>query len=353
MTVVETAYGKLRGTEIADGVLAWRGVPYAAPPVGELRLRPPAPPRAWAGIRDALEYGNRSLQPDEDGGPPLPLPPMAEDCLYLNVTAPAGRCRQNRRPPRAAVDSRRRVRDGARPRPGGRRRGVRAEPRTRRRDVQLPARCARVPRRPWREPDRGARPARPGRGAALDQGEHRGVRRRPGAGHRLRAVGGRQVGHQPAGLAAHEGPHPAGRRVERRRPRQEPGAGPRPRRTVLPHARHDVAADPGRPRGRHPGRAARRRRPDGRHLGLAAVRRRGRAHRRAADGHRGGLGGRGAAAAADLRPRDRPVPADGPARRRAGGPGPNGVLRRTAGGRRYWRTTPPPTPVKTPPNCAA
>ena len=90
MTVVETAYGKLRGTEIADGVLAWRGVPYAAPPVGELRLRPPAPPRAWAGIRDAMEYGNRSLQPDEDGGPPLPLPPMAEDCLYLNVTAPAG-----------------------------------------------------------------------------------------------------------------------------------------------------------------------------------------------------------------------------------------------------------------------
>jgi len=89
MTVVETAYGKLRGTEIADGVLAWRGVPYAAPPVGELRLRPPAPPQAWAGIRDALAHGNRSLQPDEGGEPPAPLPPMAEDCLYLNVTAPA------------------------------------------------------------------------------------------------------------------------------------------------------------------------------------------------------------------------------------------------------------------------
>jgi para-nitrobenzyl esterase len=90
MTVVETAYGKLRGTEIADGVLAWRGVPYAAPPVGELRLRPPAPPPPWAGVRDALAYGNRSLQPDPVAGPPVPLPPMAEDCLYLNVTAPAG-----------------------------------------------------------------------------------------------------------------------------------------------------------------------------------------------------------------------------------------------------------------------
>ncbi len=57
MTVVETAYGKLRGTEIADGVLAWRGVPYAAPPVGELRLRPPA---AAAGVgRDQGRAGVR------------------------------------------------------------------------------------------------------------------------------------------------------------------------------------------------------------------------------------------------------------------------------------------------------
>ncbi len=90
MTVVETAYGKLRGAEIADGVLAWKGVPYAAPPVGELRLRPPAPPRAWAGTRDALAHGNRSLQPDPVTAATVPLPPTAEDCLYLNVTAPAG-----------------------------------------------------------------------------------------------------------------------------------------------------------------------------------------------------------------------------------------------------------------------
>jgi para-nitrobenzyl esterase len=90
MTVVETAYGKLRGAEIADGVLAWKGVPYAAPPVGELRLRPPDPPRAWAGTRDALAHGNRSLQPDPVTAATVPLPPTAEDCLYLNVTAPAG-----------------------------------------------------------------------------------------------------------------------------------------------------------------------------------------------------------------------------------------------------------------------
>jgi para-nitrobenzyl esterase len=90
MTIVETAYGKVRGTEVADGVLAWRGVPYAAPPVGELRLRPPQPPASWAGVRDTLDHGNRSLQPDPVEVPQVALPPMAEDCLYLNVTAPAG-----------------------------------------------------------------------------------------------------------------------------------------------------------------------------------------------------------------------------------------------------------------------
>ena len=64
MTVVETHDGKLRGAEIADGILAWRGIPYAWPPVDELRLRPPEPPARWYGVRDALAYGNRSLQPD-------------------------------------------------------------------------------------------------------------------------------------------------------------------------------------------------------------------------------------------------------------------------------------------------
>jgi len=88
MTVAETAYGKVRGAEIADGVLAWRGIPYAAPPVGESRLRPPLPPQPWPGTRDALGYGNRSLQPEPLADPAAP--PMAEDCLYLNVTAPAG-----------------------------------------------------------------------------------------------------------------------------------------------------------------------------------------------------------------------------------------------------------------------
>jgi para-nitrobenzyl esterase len=88
LTIARTAYGSLRGTEIADGVIAWRGIPYARPPAGDLRLRPPRPPEPWQGTRNAAEYGNRSLQPELR---PVPdAPPASEDCLYLNVTAPAG-----------------------------------------------------------------------------------------------------------------------------------------------------------------------------------------------------------------------------------------------------------------------
>jgi len=93
MSVAETSYGKVRGAEIADGVITWLGIPYARPPLADARLRPPQPPQPWAGVRDAAEYGDRSLQPE-----PVPepgAPPASEDCLYLNVTAAA---RARRRP---------------------------------------------------------------------------------------------------------------------------------------------------------------------------------------------------------------------------------------------------------------
>jgi para-nitrobenzyl esterase len=94
--VAETAAGKVRGTEVADGVLSWRGIPYAAAPVGPLRWRLPQPPRPWSGIRDAIGWGAPAPQPPMPGGSPdsspmsPPLPPPAEDCLFVNVTAPAG-----------------------------------------------------------------------------------------------------------------------------------------------------------------------------------------------------------------------------------------------------------------------
>ncbi len=53
--------GELRGVELG-GVASFLGVPYAAPPVGELRWRPPEPPVAWEGVRDALERGSKCAQ---------------------------------------------------------------------------------------------------------------------------------------------------------------------------------------------------------------------------------------------------------------------------------------------------
>ncbi|WP_436771585.1 carboxylesterase/lipase family protein [Yinghuangia sp. YIM S09857] len=89
--IVGTAYGKLRGTA-SDGVTRFLGVPYAAPPFGPHRFRPPQPPVAWDGVRDADAYG-----PTAPKAPyPAPLDALlqevavdGEDCLNLNIWAPA------------------------------------------------------------------------------------------------------------------------------------------------------------------------------------------------------------------------------------------------------------------------
>jgi para-nitrobenzyl esterase len=83
-----TASGLVEGVD-EDGVSVFRGIPFAAPPVGPLRWRAPAPPAAWAGIRSADQFSPICMQPGAypDDAPPEP---MSEDCLYLNVWAPAG-----------------------------------------------------------------------------------------------------------------------------------------------------------------------------------------------------------------------------------------------------------------------
>ena len=76
--------------EAADGAAAvrsWKGIPYAAAPVGALRWRPPQAPQPWAGKRPALNFSQDFPQPPL---PPSRAPSMGEDCLYLNVWAPAG-----------------------------------------------------------------------------------------------------------------------------------------------------------------------------------------------------------------------------------------------------------------------
>ena len=88
-TVVETSYGKLRGSS-EDGLTVFRGVPYAAPPTGDLRFRRPQRPERWAGERSATEFGHAAPQLVPPGGPTAQGggEPQSEDCLYLNIWTP-------------------------------------------------------------------------------------------------------------------------------------------------------------------------------------------------------------------------------------------------------------------------
>jgi para-nitrobenzyl esterase len=79
--VVQAPCGALRGESLAD-ISIFRGVPFAAPPVGPLRFRPPQPAATWSGVQDATHFAAAAIQPDPQGRP------QDEDCLYLNVWAP-------------------------------------------------------------------------------------------------------------------------------------------------------------------------------------------------------------------------------------------------------------------------
>jgi para-nitrobenzyl esterase len=86
--IVRTDDGFVRGMA-AGTVDEFLGLPYAAPPTGNLRWRPPAPPAAWRGIRDATQFGPSCPQVlDRTQNPELPPGAISEDCLYLNVYAP-------------------------------------------------------------------------------------------------------------------------------------------------------------------------------------------------------------------------------------------------------------------------
>ncbi|MBX3656015.1 MAG: carboxylesterase family protein [Ramlibacter sp.] len=102
-----TAYGKVQGINDAagTGTYAWKGVPFAKPPVGALRWKAPMEPDAWEGTRAARTFGNACLQNGRIYGPganntydasiatTLNTPVGAEDCLTLNIWRPAGDAR--------------------------------------------------------------------------------------------------------------------------------------------------------------------------------------------------------------------------------------------------------------------
>ncbi|RYG28867.1 MAG: carboxylesterase family protein, partial [Burkholderiales bacterium] len=87
--VVQTKLGAVKGATVTDiGVTAfiYKGIPYAAPPVGDLRWKAPAPAAAWQGERDATQWPNRCPQGASSMGMNTAL---SEDCLYLNVVTAA------------------------------------------------------------------------------------------------------------------------------------------------------------------------------------------------------------------------------------------------------------------------
>ena len=89
--VVITSDGALLGTA-AGGADEFLGVPYAAPPVGSLRWQPPQPAARWDGVRTATAFGPHCAQPVT----PFGRPSTSENCLFLNVFAPAGHRAANR-----------------------------------------------------------------------------------------------------------------------------------------------------------------------------------------------------------------------------------------------------------------
>jgi len=89
------AQGELVGFRSGEGAHAWRGIPFAEPPVGELRWRAPRPPEPWQGVREALGFSPPCVQfagriGAVPGRPEAPAgdPSGSEDCLHLNVFAP-------------------------------------------------------------------------------------------------------------------------------------------------------------------------------------------------------------------------------------------------------------------------
>jgi para-nitrobenzyl esterase len=88
---VKVEQGLLQGT-FEDGLAVYKGIPFAAPPVGDLRWRPPQPAAKWDGVRRADAFAPQCVQrgfgPPPSGEKP---PTMSEDCLYLNIWTPARR----------------------------------------------------------------------------------------------------------------------------------------------------------------------------------------------------------------------------------------------------------------------
>jgi para-nitrobenzyl esterase len=86
---VKTANGFVEGVTEKSGIRSFKGIPFAAPPVGNLRWREPQPAKNWQGVRKADTFGPRAMQRAIFGDMNFRSNGMSEDCLYLNVWTPA------------------------------------------------------------------------------------------------------------------------------------------------------------------------------------------------------------------------------------------------------------------------
>ncbi|UFH54643.1 carboxylesterase/lipase family protein [Spirosoma sp. KNUC1025] len=85
----KTANGVVEGVAEASGIRAFKGIPFAQPPVGDLRWKEPQPVKNWDGVRKTTKFGPRAMQRPIFGDMGFRSDGMSEDCLYLNVWTPA------------------------------------------------------------------------------------------------------------------------------------------------------------------------------------------------------------------------------------------------------------------------
>src|SRR6478735_5467152 len=85
ITEAKVTGGAVSGTA-ENGITIFKGIPFAAPPVGDLRWKSPAPVKSWSGVKKADTFANACMQPPHSQGNTAPV---SEDCLYLNVWTPA------------------------------------------------------------------------------------------------------------------------------------------------------------------------------------------------------------------------------------------------------------------------